>query len=137
MDRPNMTNCRRTRGTEGRPWSRVDDEASMGLAAGTIGNWLTSGIVSFGYKHFWKIWIALLSICLVGYLVASQALLLVAISGLWIFLLPFFGFMMLLLAGSSVRFLGRRSERRSSYIRKTIIFSWLISSIVQGMPPMP
>jgi L-lactate dehydrogenase complex protein LldG len=31
----------------------------------------------------------------------------------------------------------RRSERRSSYIRKTIIFSWLISSIVQGMPPMP
>ena len=92
MDRPNMTNCRRTRGTEGRPWSRVDDEASMGLAAGTIGNWLTSGIVSFGYKHFWKIWIALLSICLVGYLVASQALLLVAISGLWIFLLPFFGF---------------------------------------------
>ena len=107
----------------------------MGLAAGTIGNWLTSGIVSFGYKHFWKIWIALLSICLVGYLVASQALLLVAISGLWIFLLPFFGFMMLLLGG--VRFLGRRSPRRSSYIRKTIIFSWLISSIVQGMPPMP
>ena len=77
----------------------MDDEASMGLAAGTIGNWLTSGIVSFGYKHFWKIWIALLSICLVGYLVASQALLLVAISGLWIFLLPFFGFMMLLLGG--------------------------------------
>jgi hypothetical protein len=50
-----------------------------------------------------------------------------------------FGSPMSAFAGVATPHLARRwrSERRSAYIRKTIIFSWVISSIVQGMPPMP